>query len=71
MTYEELSMASTTIDRPTVSATVPIITVNALDTGELLLYGIRGNFHQEKIFANFTICSYWRNFYRTNFFAPC
>ena len=34
-----------------------------------LVYRIRGNFHQEKIFANFTICSYWRNFCRMNFLS--
>ena len=31
--------------------------------------GIHGNFHQEKIFTHFAICSYWRNFYHTNFLS--
>ena len=34
-------------------------------------YHIRGNFRQEKIFINFAICSYWRNFYHANFFVLC
>ena len=34
-----------------------------------LLECIRGNFRQEKIFANFTICSHWWNFCHTNFLS--
>ena len=30
---------------------------------------IRGNFRQEKNFANFAICSRWRNFYHMNFLS--
>ena len=30
---------------------------------------IHVNFHQEKIFTNFAICSHWRNFYHTNFLS--
>ena len=32
-------------------------------------YHICGNFRQEKIFADFTICSYWRKFYHANFLS--
>ena len=34
-----------------------------------LTYCICRNFHQEKIFANFAICSHWRNFYHANFMS--
>ena len=33
------------------------------------IYCTRGNFRQEKIFANFTICSHWRNFYHAIFLS--
>ena len=32
-------------------------------------YCISGNFHQEKIFVNFAICSHWRNFYYAVFLS--
>ena len=32
-------------------------------------YCICGNFHQEKIFANFAICSHWQNLYHANFLS--
>ena len=34
-----------------------------------LIYRIGGNFHQEKIFANFATCSRWRNFLSANFLS--